>query len=330
MVQNLERLMFCRILAILGFILSPIKGQCQVQGVLQDTLSVQQFITGCAAYRKFAMEGIETALTDFVAISDALASSSNVPNAHNQFRDLIIKAALPENHDSKSGNAPAMLRKMFANDSLSVQVYLRWLEKHYYEIQELTFLVQSEFLEANPPYRMSSPQILWEEIQFYNVRNDMRIADIGAGNGFLGLLLAGTGAPAKVTMTEIDSDMLAYLDQRLAKGVDYFHSTELSVVKAEIKTTQLGQDHYDIIFLREVLHHLSQPLSVLLDCKKHLEPGGSIFLKEGTKDLPGDRHSKCKKAWTYSQVLKMVKKAGFHVTKEKVIDESWILQLKPL
>ena len=319
-----------RLIIFLLVVISSTIGYAQSNSESADTLTVQQFLKSCAVYREFAMEGIEGALTDFVALSDALASTSNVPEAHKQFRDLIIKAALPENHDKKSDYAPAMIRKIFSNDSLSVQIYLSWLAEHYYEVQELSFLVQSNFLEAEPPYRMSSPRALWEEIQFYNIKQGMSLADIGAGNGFLGFVLAGTEVPEHISMTEVDPDMLVYMKQRLENGGHFFESSTLSIIEAETKTTNLGEEYFDRLIMREVLHHLGQPIDVLLDCKKHLKPGGSLFLKEGTKDLPGDKYMKCNKALTYPQVLKLVKKAGFQVVKQKVIDDSWMLELKPL
>lgn len=295
-----------------------------------DTLSQQQFITGCAKYRESVIHEIETALTSFVQLSDSLAITSAIPEAHIRFRNLIVKAILPENHEMSTEPIRKVVRELFNGDPYASVVYENWIDKNGFALEELGFLSSVGLLERDPPYRLTSSKELWLETAFYGFRSGMTIADIGAGNGFLSFILLNSGLKTNLILTEIDEEFIALLKVKIAG----YHSGSFSGNTVLLKTgtdKELGlkDEKVDCMIFREVFHHLSDPMSILLDAKAHLNEGGYIVLAEQTIDLEPQKSERCNKATTYEKIMKTMNKAGFTLVDQEIIDRSYMLKFKP-
>lgn len=101
----------------------------------------------------------------------------------------------------------------------------------------------------------------------------MVVADIGAGKGELTLTLASEVGPSgRVFSTEVDPGRVALLRETVA-AAGFGHIT---VVEAGRHDTGLPPGCCDVIVLRRVYHHLTDPARVNASLLQSLRPGGLL------------------------------------------------------
>lgn len=312
----------------LWIVLSPLAVFAQSELVSGDTLSQQQFIQGCARYRQNVIHDIESALSDFVLLTEGLAETSSNPASHIALRDVIIQATLHEEHEVSKGSAFQAIRKLAENDSMAFRLYEYWLDENYFALNELQFLVGNQILDSKPPYKLGVLKDIWQEFSFYGLKANMTIADIGSGNGVISFILYESGLPLNLILTEIDDDFLQLLESKISRFQDGNLNGSIQLVKGNEKTLGLPESKVDLFIFREVFHHLKHPKPILKDILNYLDDDGYVVLKEGTRDSPDQDYKPCKQAITYKQILRDWVAAGFVLVQEKVIDGSHMLKFK--
>jgi len=301
----------------------------QFSGGQDVSFTQQHFITGCAKYRARVIQEIEQVLTSLTVLSNSLAATSSNPEAHYRFSELIVKGTLPENREMSIVPVTNMMAKIFVEDKFAANVYHEWIRENQFVLMELGFLVSIGLMEEEPPYKLNSLQALWQEFSFYGFKDDMVLADVGAGNGFLSFILLESGLRLKIVMTEVDQDFLKLLETKKDKyHIDYKES-QIQLMEGSKTSLGLGQQKVDCIIFREVFHHLQDPYAILQDCKKHLNEEGYIVLREATKDLIEKKSERCSKATTYEKIKVTMDKAGFTLLQETIIDDSYMLKFRP-
>ena len=122
------------------------------------------------------------------------------------------------------------------------------------------------------------------------------LADIGAGDGdHLPLYSSYVGADGAVHATELDPELVAGLRKRVTTE----KLANVSVHQASATSTGLPDACCDVIVLRHVYHHLSNPDETLRDIDRALKPRGRLLVIDfrptpllapwTPDDLPGDR-----------------------------------------
>ena len=97
------------------------------------------------------------------------------------------------------------------------------------------------------------------------------MADVGAGRGELTELAAQKVGPSgKVYTTELDTDLLAHLQELAEK------EKTIVAVKAAEADTSLPEACCDSIFMRLVYHHLAKPAEIDASLFRSLKPGGLL------------------------------------------------------
>lgn len=105
------------------------------------------------------------------------------------------------------------------------------------------------------------------------LRPGATIGEIGAGNGDLTLEMARrVGPTGRVYSTELDPARLAAI--RAAVSRDQL--TNVTVVEAGERSTNLPNACCDAIFLRDVYHHFSNPREIARSLFAALKPGGRL------------------------------------------------------
>jgi SAM-dependent methyltransferase len=288
----------------------------------------EQFIKGCANYRARVLHELEDEMISFAEMADSLAMTSSHPEVHQQLMVELLKGMLPENREMDSGAALRAAQKLFNNDMVSMIIYKEWFDQNGLAISELGFLVGIGLLEEQPPYKLANLKNLWEEFSFYQFKEGMTIADIGAGNGFLSFILLESGFKADLLLTEIDKDFLNFLELKVQAYQRIHTEGSVRLIRAYNTSLGLGDRKVDCMILREVFHHLEDPDAILADAKKHLTPGGCIILSEATRDLEIPKSERCNKATTYDKILKSMTEAGFQLIDKNIIDNSYMLRFK--
>jgi ubiquinone/menaquinone biosynthesis C-methylase UbiE len=105
------------------------------------------------------------------------------------------------------------------------------------------------------------------------VREGQAIGEIGAGGGRFSLALAeAVGARGRVYASELAGPTYDALSARVA-GI-----SNVTVIKAERESTNLPDACCDVLLLRNVYHHVTNPERFLASVKRALRPGGRVIV----------------------------------------------------
>ncbi|MFO0737467.1 MAG: class I SAM-dependent methyltransferase [Labilithrix sp.] len=102
----------------------------------------------------------------------------------------------------------------------------------------------------------------------------MTVADIGAGTGYFSVRLARAVSSGKVIGTDIEPDMVHYLNERATRE----HLTNLSAAQGTASASGLGAASVDRILVVDVWHHLDDRVAYARDLATALRPGGAVFV----------------------------------------------------
>ena len=121
-----------------------------------------------------------------------------------------------------------------------------------------------------------------------NIRADMTVADIGAGEGYYTIRLAErVGKDGRVLAQDIDGEALKRLFQRVEKE----RLENISIKPGVADNPQLPDDSFDRIFMVHMYHEVSDPYAFLWNMWPALNAGGQIIVVEsesrvGSHGLP--------------------------------------------
>jgi len=138
------------------------------------------------------------------------------------------------------------------------------------------------------------------------------VVDLGAGSGYFTVRLAQEVGPAgKVYAVDIDPQMLAYIDRR----VEEEKLDNVQTILADPHDPKLGSSSVDMIFMCNVLHHISDRDKYYPLLARALRPAGrlvDIDFRPGKLPCgPSVEVKVAKKA-----VIKEVEPFGFRLVKE--------------
>lgn len=124
----------------------------------------------------------------------------------------------------------------------------------------------------------SSPKSKPDEIiASLNIREGHSIADIGSGGGYFTLAFARkVGKPGKVYAVDVKPKYLDFIRHRAAlEGLD-----NVSYILGAGGELTLPKTGLDLVFARNVFHHLHEPMNYFQTCKKYLKPDGKVAIIE--------------------------------------------------
>lgn len=102
----------------------------------------------------------------------------------------------------------------------------------------------------------------------------MTVADIGAGTGYFSVRLARAVPSGKVIATDVEPDMVHYLNERAARE----QLPNLQAVVATHASSGLTAESVDRILVVHVWHHLADRIAYARDLSAALRPGGKLFI----------------------------------------------------
>ena len=101
----------------------------------------------------------------------------------------------------------------------------------------------------------------------------MKIADIGSGTGYFAVRLAKAASEGKVWGLDIETSMVAYLNERAAKeGHGNLKSLLATVDDAKIP------EKVDLVFICNTYHHIGERIIYFKKVAQNLAPGGRLAI----------------------------------------------------
>jgi ubiquinone/menaquinone biosynthesis C-methylase UbiE len=105
----------------------------------------------------------------------------------------------------------------------------------------------------------------------------MRLLDVGCGPGTITLGLAARVAPGRVVGVDRDAGVVAdaqrLLDSRPASGVEFR--------TADAYALEFEDEAFDVVHAHQLLQHLTDPVTALVEMRRVLRPGGVLALRDG-------------------------------------------------
>jgi arsenite methyltransferase len=108
------------------------------------------------------------------------------------------------------------------------------------------------------------------------LREGQRVADIGAGGGYFSLRFAeGVGALGHVFAVDTNLDLLRYIEDKVIekglRNIEIVHVAEEALILPEL---------VDLVFMRNVCHHIPNRVEYFAELKRILRPDGRIVIVE--------------------------------------------------
>jgi cyclopropane fatty-acyl-phospholipid synthase-like methyltransferase len=118
-------------------------------------------------------------------------------------------------------------------------------------------------------------------IQALDVREGMRVVDIGAGTGYFSVRLARIGPGVTVYAADIEPAMVDHLKKRAS---DERLSNVVPVLASE--TAPNLPEAVDLVLVVDTYHHIGRRPEYFRDLRRSLRPGGRIAIIDFRKDAP--------------------------------------------
>lgn len=250
----------------------------------------------------------EQAAIDLLA---PLPRLKNSPSAHSALR-LALTTLKTEGVPTlaEALNRIEKHRKVNASgkkEALAREAQYLDLEKQITQLRTLQTLLESETTEKTT---------VQAELDFYQLRAEMRIAELGAGDPAFAKQLLKRLTPEQYYLNDIDPLAVQMMS-------DFFHlwsaKIEAVPILGESHSTQLEGQNLDAIIIRNALHHFDELPTMLTSIQESLAPEGKLLLKETfTESCYG---LCCPDLRPEAELLRALERAGFRLHRREAIYE---------
>jgi ubiquinone/menaquinone biosynthesis C-methylase UbiE len=134
-----------------------------------------------------------------------------------------------------------------------------------------------KMLNREASSRRSRPEDILEQL---HIREGQAIADIGSGGGYFTLAFAArSGKTGRVYAVDVKKKYLDFI-RRQAEQAGLGNITFILATDGKL---DLPEAELDLVFARNVFHHLPEPGTFFARLKRHLKPGGKVAIIEHKK-----------------------------------------------
>jgi ubiquinone/menaquinone biosynthesis C-methylase UbiE len=157
-------------------------------------------------------------------------------------------------------------------------------------------------------YQWHDPDMILDALALVS---GMTFADVGAGPGFFTLPAAKRVGPAgKVYALDVEPKMLERLLERAStEGI-----TNIEGLLSEEERLPLPDSRVDAVLLANVLHEVSEQVSLLCETARVMRPGGMLAVVEWRKRKM-DKGPSIAERLSYQEVARALREAGFKEVK---------------
>lgn len=181
---------------------------------------------------------------------------------------------------------------------------------------DLVDLLNEDLLKTKYPFPLDEKNPLFAEFREYGLKDSLKIGEIGAGSGLIGLLMASTYDHLEIYMNELDFRLLKYMEARIPQFPTLRKSNNLLVVKGSRKSTNLEGKNLDLIFMRDAFHHFGKKEEMIASIYQSLNEQGAAFVIEhvtdGITEPPG-----CLQAMKRDDIVQLFENEGFVLVEER-------------
>jgi len=143
-------------------------------------------------------------------------------------------------------------------------------------------IVSTQFSTEDQRDRLGEARLVMDWAQ---ISPGMTLADIGAGEGYYTVRLAGkVGAKGRVLAEDIDPGAI----ERLGRRIEHERLDNVSIKLGTPDNPNLPTASFDRIFMVHMYHEVAEPYAFLWHLRPAVKPGGSVIVVDA--DRPTDQH----------------------------------------
>lgn len=134
------------------------------------------------------------------------------------------------------------------------------------------FSTKAEMMNRKAQNFDSQPDKVLESL---TVEEGYTVMDLGAGGGYYSIRLSEVvGEGGQIYAVDTNSEMLSYVDHYLS----LLQKSNIKTVHTKGGVPDIPDESCDLIFARNVFHHLDNPTLFFLALESKLKPGGKIAI----------------------------------------------------
>jgi SAM-dependent methyltransferase len=162
-------------------------------------------------------------------------------------------------------------------------------------------------------------QWIKNDLEFIQPKRQDTIADIGSYDGYYPSLYSIFSDSAVFYLNDITNDGFLYFDSiqiicTNIKGQNL--SNKFNIVIGQDSSTNLQDDLFNKVVVRHALHHFKSMDIMLRDIKRIMKPNARLILFEPIRGRNLNNETLCKGVMTIDELLNLLGKNGFELTKE--------------
>ena len=153
----------------------------------------------------------------------------------------------------------------------------------------------------------------FEVIDILSIKEGESILDIGSGGGFFSLLFAEkVGKNGMVYASDTNKDFLDYIEEtKSSKGI-----SNIKTVYISHKIPEISEGSIDLIFMRNVYHHLKDRVEYFSEIKKVLKPKGRVAIIDYIGNRGFSFHRMMGHSTSKETMIEDLGKSGFKLMKD--------------
>jgi|GEM_PF-2312401 SAM-dependent methyltransferase len=259
-----------------------------------------------------AYEREEKLRDQVAAVRTQIRQGLSSEKVHLEFDAFFSNLASKDFKNPPSKNLTTAITKVIPLDSLARLVTLLG----NYKLQTLplaNYLLTRENARATT---LPEAAILWQYLPFFNIQNGDKIGEIGAGSGWLSLILAILYDQSEVYVNDLSPIAVQLMQQKIAPHFTGEPQIRCHFVTGTKTSTRLESEALDVVIAVDVFHHFTDKFSMLQSIKWSLAKGGRLLLVEQDKDHQTPEHY-CPEALEKWEVDQLLRENGFVKVREQ-------------
>ncbi|MFN7117553.1 MAG: class I SAM-dependent methyltransferase [Saprospiraceae bacterium] len=189
------------------------------------------------------------------------------------------------------------------------------------KLQSLRLIQQKLTPEQLTNAHFQDSSMLWQYWDFFNIQPKESVAELGAGSGWLSLLLCILYNDVEIYVNELGKYSLQQARYNIASELTPAQLAHCHFIEGSKNSTGLEMENLDLIIAVDAFHHFSDKISMLQSIKWSLAKGGRFCLVEQVKRINTD-DDYCPQALEKWELEALLQQNGFIKNKERLLVSS--------
>ncbi|MDX1940816.1 MAG: methyltransferase domain-containing protein [Saprospiraceae bacterium] len=262
-----------------------------------------------------AHEREEKVLDKITDLRQKIRAQLSSSEAHLEF-DAVFSAMASRGHlkSSISNELDAAIKSVTTLDSLRHLIGL-WQK---YKLQTLPLIQKDLDIETATATSLPISSDVWQYLPFFNIQTGDKVGELGAGSGWLSLLMSILYDSTTFYVNELGPFAVAQMQSNSSLYLSKDQLKNCHFTVGSSTSTGLESLELDLIVAVDAFHHFSDKLSMLQSIKWSLTKNGRLCLVEQVR-MPGTGDYFCPEALEKWELEELLQQNGFVKTREQLL-----------